>query len=125
MCGPSNLRTPMTILAKQLQFDLDAVFADIRPRYNIAPTQQVLAVRVPETGAKRQLVALKWGLVPSWAKDTKIAYSTINARADSVATKPAAESPKGKFSEPGRYDPCPGNSGRKYKFCCGRAARAY
>jgi putative SOS response-associated peptidase YedK len=35
------------------------------------------------------LVALKWGLIPSWAKDAKIAYSTINARADTVATKPA------------------------------------
>jgi putative SOS response-associated peptidase YedK len=76
-------------LAKQFQFDLDAAFADVGPRYNLAPSQQVLAVRAPEPGAKRQLVRPKWGLIPSWAKDAKIAYSTINARADTVATKPA------------------------------------
>ena len=75
-----------------LQFDLDAAFADVGPRYNIAPSQDVLAVRVPEPGAKRQLVALKWGLIPSWAKDAKIAYSTINARGDTVGTKPAFRS---------------------------------
>jgi uncharacterized protein YecA (UPF0149 family) len=38
---------------------------------------------------------------------------------------PSAKSPKGKSQEPGRYDPCPCNSGRKYKFCCGRAPRAF
>jgi putative SOS response-associated peptidase YedK len=89
MCGRYTLRTPMTVLAKQFQFDLGDDFADIVPRYNIAPSQQVLAIRVPEPGANRQLVRLKWGLIPSWAKDAKIAYSTINARADTVATKPA------------------------------------
>jgi putative SOS response-associated peptidase YedK len=61
------------------------------PRYNIAPTQQVPAVRLGEDG-KRQLVGLRWGLIPSWAKDAKIAYGTINARADTVATKPAFRS---------------------------------
>ena len=44
----------------------------------------MLAVRHP-----RELVKLRWGLIPVWAKDAKIAYSTINARADTVATKPA------------------------------------
>src|SRR5262245_11878456 len=92
MCGRFTLRTPLTVLAKQLQFDLDAAFGKVGPRYNIAPSQSVLAVRVPESGAKRQLVALKWGLVPSWAKDTKIAYSTINARGDTVSIKPAFRS---------------------------------
>lgn len=89
MCGRYTLRTPLTVLATQLHFDLGEAFADVGPRYNIAPSQQVLALRVPEPGAKRQLVRLKWGLIPSWAKDAKIAYSTINARADTVATKPA------------------------------------
>ena len=53
------------------------------------PSQDLLAVRIIEPGASRELVALHWGLVPSWAKDAKIGYSTINARADTVATKPA------------------------------------
>src|SRR5262245_8950545 len=89
MCGRFTLRTKLTVLAKQFEFDLDSAFAKVRPRYNIAPTQDVLAVRQPEQGAKRELVALRWGLIPVWAKDTKIAYSTINARGDTVAEKPS------------------------------------
>src|SRR5262245_51915243 len=92
MCGRFTLRTPLTVLAKQLQFDLDAAFAKVGPRYNIAPTQDVLAVRQPEQGAKAELVALRWGLIPVWAKDAKIGYSTINARSDTVAEKPAFRS---------------------------------
>src|SRR4026209_2472565 len=68
MCGRYNLRTKLTVLAKQFQFDLDDAFADVKPRYNIAPTQQVLAVRQPEQGAKRELVELRWGLIPVSAK---------------------------------------------------------
>ena len=92
MCGRYTLRTRLTVLAKQFKFDLGPGFEDVVARYNVAPSQQVLAVRVPESGAKRQLVRLKWGLIPVWAKDAKIAYSTINARADTVATKPAFRS---------------------------------
>src|SRR5262245_53579493 len=92
MCGRYTLRTPLTVLAEQFLFDLDNARANVRPRYNIAPTQQVLAVRQPEQGAKRELVQLRWGLIPVWAKDTKIAYSTINARGVTVAEKPAFRS---------------------------------
>ena len=60
---------------------------DYEPRYNIAPTQEVLAVRA--AGQGRELTRLRWGLVPSWAEDKKIASSLINARGDTVATKPA------------------------------------
>ena len=61
---------------------------NLRPRYNIAPTQDVLAVRLDSAG-KQEAVQLRWGLIPSWAKEEKIAYSTINARAETVASKPA------------------------------------
>ena len=57
------------------------------PRYNIAPTQQVLAIR--QRGEVREAVELQWGLIPSWADDPKIGNRLINARADTVATKPA------------------------------------
>jgi len=90
MCGRFTLRTRLTVLARQFEFDLDAAFADVGQRYNIAPTQDVLAVR--QTDGQRELAALHWGLIPAWAKDKKIAYSTINARADSVAIKPAFRS---------------------------------
>jgi putative SOS response-associated peptidase YedK len=58
------------------------------PRYNIAPTQMVLAVK-QDQDAKPKAAFLRWGLIPSWAKDKKIGASLINARADGVATKPS------------------------------------
>jgi putative SOS response-associated peptidase YedK len=89
MCGRFNLRTPMTVLAQQFLFDLGPLAKEaFRPRYNIAPTQLVAAVRRLSDKNQRQLAVFHWGLIPSWAKDKKIAYSTINARGDSVADKP-------------------------------------
>jgi putative SOS response-associated peptidase YedK len=94
MCGRYTLRAPLSVLAGQFEFEfLDQsdflAQHDLGPRYNIAPTQDVAAVRVVEPGGPRQLALLHWGLIPSWAKDTKIASGTINARGDTVATKPA------------------------------------
>jgi putative SOS response-associated peptidase YedK len=86
MCARYNLRSPLNVLLDQFAAELQEA-AVWEPRYNIPPTANVPAIRLVE--GTRQLALLKWGLVPSWAKDTKIAYSTINARADTVATKPA------------------------------------
>jgi putative SOS response-associated peptidase YedK len=61
---------------------------DIGPRYNIAPTQDIATVRDTDTDG-RELVALRWGLVPFWAKDPAIGNRMINARAETVAEKPA------------------------------------
>jgi len=61
---------------------------DLKPRYNIAPTQTVPIVRLDQDG-NRELAMLRWGLIPSWAKDDKIAYKTINARAETVESAPA------------------------------------
>jgi putative SOS response-associated peptidase YedK len=60
-------------------------------RYNIAPSQKVLAVRQDADGG-REGVMLKWGLIPSWAKEPGIGNSLANARADTVADKPAFRS---------------------------------
>ena len=62
---------------------------DLSPRYNIAPTQDIAAVRNREGDDERELVALRWGLVPFWAKDPAIGNRMINARAETVASKPA------------------------------------
>jgi putative SOS response-associated peptidase YedK len=86
MCGRFALRTPPHLLAKQ--FQLDDV-PDLQPRYNIAPTQDVAVVRINPGTEKRELSLLRWGLIPFWAEDPKIGYSTINARAETVATKPS------------------------------------
>ncbi len=56
-------------------------------RYNIAPSQAVAAVRQTPDSGRRRLDLLRWGLVPSWAKDLKIGYKMINARAETVADK--------------------------------------
>lgn len=61
---------------------------EFEPRYNIAPTQPIAAVRNAREGG-RELVALRWGLVPFWAKDPSIGNRMINARAETVAEKPA------------------------------------
>ena len=71
-------------------FDLDAL-CEATPRYNVAPTQPVLTVRVSENGA-RELVKLRWGLVPAWSKGPDNRYSMINARAETVSSKPAYRS---------------------------------
>jgi putative SOS response-associated peptidase YedK len=57
------------------------------PRFNIAPTQQVGAVR-QSTPGQREFVWMRWGLVPHWAKDPKIGNQLINARSESAASKP-------------------------------------
>ena len=61
-----------------------------RGHYNAAPTQSMPIARL--TQGKPELIEARWGLVPAWAKDVKIAYSTINARAETVAIKPAFRS---------------------------------
>ena len=60
----------------------------VEPRYNIAPTQYIAAIRTDEQ-EERELVMLRWGLVPFWAKDPSIGNRMINARAETVAEKPA------------------------------------
>jgi len=60
---------------------------DLKPRYNIAPTQDIAAVRNIDAG--RELTTFRWGLVPFWAKDPSIGNRMINARAETVAEKPA------------------------------------
>jgi len=63
----------------------------LKPRYNIAPSQQIPIIRATETD--REMVLAKWGLVPHWSKEPKSKYSTINARIESVAEKPAYRTP--------------------------------
>jgi putative SOS response-associated peptidase YedK len=72
------------------RFELRERFAPFAyaPRYNIAPTQPVLAITTSEQG-ERHLTHLRWGLIPSWAKDPKIGNRMINARAETIREKPS------------------------------------
>src|SRR6056297_2966805 len=85
MCGRFTLRTPANAIATL--FDLEDV-PELRPRYNIAPSQPIAAVR-QNRSRQREFAMLRWGLIPFWADDPKIGYRTINARAETVATKPS------------------------------------
>lgn len=80
--------------ARQQKFLEQLGLADappLEPRFNIAPTQDVAAVRA-KAGDGRELAMLHWGLVPSWAKDLKIGNRLVNARAETIAEKPAFRS---------------------------------
>lgn len=85
MCGRFTLRSPGNLIIEQFDLDFQGDLKDLVPRYNIAPTQSVPIVR----GADRQLGFLHWGLVPFWSKDPKGGARMINARSETVTTKPA------------------------------------
>lgn len=70
-----------------LRFMLESSTPFYEPRYNVAPGQMVPAII--NNGAQNKLGQLRWGLIPSWAKDAKIGYTMINARVETIADKPA------------------------------------
>lgn len=84
MCGRFALYTDPLALANQFQTDNEPNW---EASYNVAPSLAIPIVR-NEHGTRRFAPA-RWGLIPSWAKDLKIGYSTINARAETVAEKPS------------------------------------
>ena len=89
MCGRYVLMTVGKDLAKQFGLEEEPV---LEPRYNIAPTQIVVIIRVDRDTLQRRLALVKWGLIPFWAKDKSIGNRMINARAESAADKPAFRS---------------------------------
>jgi len=84
MCGRFTLTTNLGAIAKR--FGVARFLEEVGPRFNIAPTQTVIVVADDGT---RHLTQMRWGLIPSWAKDPTIGNRMINARAETVATKPA------------------------------------
>ncbi len=69
MCGRYSIATPWQRLAEHFGLRIEDL-PQLFPRYNVAPTQQIPAVRVEGDG-KRHLAILKWGFIPSWSKDGK------------------------------------------------------
>lgn len=85
MCGRFVLENSPEQLVKLYQLSSTA---DLSPRYNIAPSQQVAVIRQHNAGG-RELTLLQWGLIPSWAKDPTIGCKMINARSETVHEKPS------------------------------------
>lgn len=91
MCGRYRLSRRKQILEEH--FDAAPWDDDWSPRYNIAPTQPVPVIRQHPKEPVRQLALMKWGLIPHWAKEPSIAMSTINAKSETAADKPAFRDP--------------------------------
>lgn len=86
MCGRFRLARSKQILKEHFGAAMEG---DWEPCYNVAPAQPVVAVRQHATEPRRWAAALRWGLVPSWASDPSVGYKMINARAETVAERPA------------------------------------
>jgi putative SOS response-associated peptidase YedK len=86
MCGRYMLTTPVDALRQLFLF---TERPNLGPRYNIAPTQDVPIVRLAREGDQRQLILVRWGLVPYWAEDVGIGNRLINARCETIERTPA------------------------------------
>jgi putative SOS response-associated peptidase YedK len=84
MCGRFTLSLPAEAIASTFQL---STIPELVPKYNIAPTQPVPTIL--SAGDRRQFKMLRWGLIPAWAKDATMGAKLINARAETVAEKPA------------------------------------
>jgi putative SOS response-associated peptidase YedK len=87
MCGRYRLTSKERYIAEH--FGLDQNEVHWTPRYNIAPTQEAAIVRQDRKQPKRKFSLMRWGLVPSWAKDISIGFKTINAMCETAAEKAA------------------------------------
>jgi hypothetical protein len=88
MCGRYRRTTSEEELARRYHIPIPAQ-RDLPISWNIAPTQDVLTIRLHPETKQRTSDTLRWGLIPNWAKDPKVAYKTINARAETVDTAPS------------------------------------
>lgn len=84
MCGRFTLTDEVVQLQEFFEFEYNE---EMTPRYNISPGQNILTI--VSNGTKRIGQDMKWGLVPNWAKDEKIGYKMINARAETIEEKPS------------------------------------
>lgn len=89
MCGRFTITCSLHTMVER--FAVQQVAYEHQPRYNMAPTQAAPVVIMD--GGRRSMLAMQWGLVPSWARDHTIGARMINARVETVAEKPAYRTP--------------------------------
>ncbi|WP_332237923.1 SOS response-associated peptidase [Sporolactobacillus sp. KGMB 08714] len=87
MCGRFTIIATYDLIVYRFNIKKSSLQFEYHQSFNVAPGQQILTVI--NDGKENRAGFLKWGLIPSWAKDPKIGYRMINARAESVATKPS------------------------------------
>ena len=88
MCGRFTQMMSWSQVHDLYHYQEPAAPLSLTPRYNGAPTQDFAACRLDEAG-RRTVVKLRWGLVPAWAKDVRMGFRLINARAETVHSKPS------------------------------------
>ena len=89
MCGRARLSSDVSEIKLVSRIPNERPTPNIAPSWNVAPTDPLPVVRYNGRAHKRSLDVMRWGLIPYWAKDIKIGFLTINARAEEVDTKPA------------------------------------
>ena len=88
MCGRMVVTRSAREIADEFEVSEAAAACELGPRYNVAPSQDILALRADASG-DRQLAVLHWGLIPSWSKQRSTGYRMINARSETAAEKPS------------------------------------
>lgn len=89
MCGRYAITMPVDSMRELFGFDAQP---NLMARYNVAPTQEIPAIRIGYAGERRELAAFSWGLVPSWSNNPATANRMINARGETIADKPSFRS---------------------------------
>lgn len=116
MCGRFVIATSSF---SRIEATLGTRFPEIHPRYNISPSQTIPVIRESADGGY-EMADMRWGLIPYWSQEPKISYSTFNARAETLAEKPA-------FREPFRSKRCliPASGFYEWKTEAGRKQPYY
>ncbi len=93
MCGRARLSSDVSEIKLAFSIPPQRPTPNIPANWNAAPTEDLPVVRYDAKAKERSLDVMRWGLVPYWAKDVKIGYSTINAKAEGIDSRPAFREP--------------------------------
>jgi putative SOS response-associated peptidase YedK len=89
MCGRARLSSDVSEIKLVFSIPPHRATPNIAPSWNVAPTDSLPVVRFDPKAEERSLDVMRWGLVPYWAKDLKVGFANINAKAEGIETRPA------------------------------------
>jgi len=89
MCGRARLSSDVSEIKLVFSIPPHRPTPNFPPSWNVAPTHQLAVVRYDKKAGERSVDVLRWGLVPYWAKDIKVGFANINAKAEGIENRPA------------------------------------